>query len=370
MIYLDYNAGAPVKPAVRVAVMEAMDRQGNPSSVHRFGRAARKHMEEARAAVGAFAGVRPAQIIFTSGGTEANNMVLRGFGERAIIASAIEHDSVLANAANQSRLPVTRDGVIDVTRADEILEGLTPGAIISVMLVNNETGVIQPVGEIARLAHRYGHFIHTDAVQAAGRLPLDFRDLGVDFLTLSAHKIGGPQGIGALIINEKIAVAPLVRGGGQEMNRRAGTENGAAIAGFGVAALLAADDLLDMPRLTTLRDRLQARLQDAGGEDVVVPGADAPRVGNTLNIAMRGVSSETQVVGMDLAGIAVSAGAACSSGKVKASHVLSAMGFGSDVAGSALRISLGWNTQEQDITRCVNAWSALHERTQKTKKAA
>ncbi|MGE3622929.1 MAG: cysteine desulfurase family protein [Bdellovibrionales bacterium] len=369
MIYLDYNAGAPVKPAVRAAMLEAMERQGNPSSVHRFGRVARRHMEEARAAVAAFVGVRPAQVVFTGGGTESNNMVLRGFAGQNVIASAIEHDSVLANASSL-RLPVTADGVIDLAKADEILKTLPPGSLVSVMLVNNETGVIQPVEEIARIARGHGHLVHTDAVQAAGRLPLDFASLGVDFLTLSAHKLGGPQGIGALIVADKKTFAPLTTGGGQELGRRAGTENGAAISGFGIAVQLAADDLRDMPRIAAMRDDLQKRLEKLGRNDVAVPGADAPRVGNTLCIAMRGVKSETQVIGMDLGGVAVSVGSACSSGKVKASHVLRAMGCAGDVAGSALRISLGWNTQDSDIDRCAEAWRSLYQRMRANEKKA
>jgi len=260
--------------------------------------------------------------------------------------------------------------VIDLAAARNILKAAPSGSLVSAMLVNNETGVIQPVEELARIAKSFGHLVHCDAVQAAGRLPLDFASLGVDFLSLSAHKIGGPQGIGALIVADKVAFAPLIRGGGQEMNRRAGTENAAGIAGFGVAVQLAADDLRDMPRLNALRDELQKRLMKIGGASVAVPGENAPRVGNTLCIAMRGVRNETQVIGLDLAGIAVSAGSACSSGKVKASHVLRAMGCPGDVAGSALRISLGWATTAEDIDRCARAWQTLYERTHESRKAA
>jgi len=371
MIYLDYNAGAPVKPAVRATMLEALERHGNPSSVHRFGRVARRHVEEARAALAAFGGVKPAQVIFTASGTEANTMALRGLGDVNIITSAIEHDSIIANASKATKLPVTSDGIIDLAAAEKILDTAPQGSLVSVMLVNNETGIIQPLTEIAQLARAHGHFIHTDAVQAAGRLPIDFEALGVDMLTLSAHKIGGPQGIGALIVGSKLVLQSLIKGGGQEMNRRAGTENVAAIEGFGTAVQLAADDLRDMPRLTALRDTLQKRLQKIGGADAIVPGANAPRAGNTLCIAMRGVNSETQVMSMDLAGVAVSAGSACSSGKVKASHVLKAMGCADDIAGSALRISLGWNTQEPDIERCVEAWRALYLRTRgRERKAA
>lgn len=370
MIYLDANAGAPIKPAVRAAMLEAMERQGNPSSVHRFGRLARRHVEEARASLAAFVGVRPAQVIFTASGTEANTMALRGFGGARVIASSIEHDSILANAPQAQRMPVTGDGVIDLEAAEEILASVPAGALVSAMLVNNETGVIQPLAEIVRIANARGHLVHTDAVQAASRLPVDFKALGVDYLTLSAHKIGGPQGIGALIVGEKSRFQPLIRGGGQEMNRRAGSENAAGIAGFGVAAQLAADDLRDMPRLASLRDQLQKRLQEIVGEDAAVIGVNAPRVANTLCIAMRGVTSETQVMSMDLSGIAVSAGSACSSGKVKTSHVLTAMGCTPDIAGSGLRISLGWTTQDADIDRCAEAWQALYQRTRRNEQRA
>jgi cysteine desulfurase len=366
MIYLDYNATAPMKPAVRASMVEAMERHGNPSSVHRYGRIARRHVENARAAVAALVGVKPAQVVFTSGGTEANNMAVHGSDASHVITSSIEHDSVLAYTPDATRMPVNSDGVIDLAAAEQVFESAPESALVSVILVNNETGVIQPVAEIARLAQKYGHRVHTDAVQAAGRLPVDFDALCVDFLTLSAHKIGGPQGMGALILREGAALQPLIKGGSQEMYRRAGTENVAAIAGFGVAVQLAADDLRDRPRLTSWRDDLQKRLRDIGGERAVVIGAASPRVANTLCIAMRDVGSETQVAAMDLAGIAVSAGSACSSGKVRASHVLRAMGFADDVAGSALRISLGWNTKKEEIDRCVDAWRALHERTRDT----
>ena len=367
MIYLDANATTPIKPAVRAAINEAMERHGNPSSVHRYGRIARRYVEDARSAVAALAGVKPAQVVFTSGGTEANNLILGSF--KSIITSAMEHDSVLVFGVNENRLPVTLDGVVDLGAAEAILKSAPQNSCISVMLVNNETGVIQPVAEIAALAKKYGHKIHCDAVQAVGRLPIDFAELGIDALTVSAHKIGGPQGMGALIVKDGLVLIPHLKGGGQERNRRAGTENVAGIVGFGVAALLAADDLRDMPRLHAMRDKLQNRLVEIGGDDVVVAGAHAPRVANTLNIAVRGVSAETQVAAMDLAGIAVSAGSACSSGKVKSSHVLRAMGYDADVAGSALRISLSWHNQEQDVERCIEAWQNLYLRVRKNDKS-
>ena len=365
MIYLDHNATTPMKPAVRAAMLEAMERHGNPSSVHRFGRIARRHVEQARGDVAALAGVTPAQVVFTSGGTEANALATRQAGTAPFIASTVEHESVLAGAIKSPRLPVTEQGVVDLAAAKKILGDTPPGALVSVMLVNNETGVIQPVAELAKITQHYGHRLHTDAVQAAGKLPLDFNDLGVDCMTLSAHKIGGPQGIGALIVAPNLPVAALLAGGGQEMNRRAGTENVPGIVGFGVAARLAADDLLAMPHRAVLRDRLQARLLALTGADASVLGAMAPRVANTLCLALIGVPSATQVMALDLNGIAASAGAACSSGKVRASHVARAMGCAEAVAGSVLRLSLGWDTKESDIDRCVEAYEKLYRRTRR-----
>jgi cysteine desulfurase len=338
-----------------------MERHGNPSSVHRYGRIARRYVEDARAAVAALVGVKPAQVIFTSGGTEANNFILSNF--KSVVTSSIEHDSVLVFSTPDNHLPVSHDGIIDVKASELILKTAPAGSIISLMLVNNETGVIQSVSEIAALAKKYGHIMHSDAVQATGRLPIDFESLGVDALTISAHKIGGPQGMGALIVKEGLPLNPSIKGGGQERNRRAGTENVPGIIGFGVAAQLAADDLRDMLGLGILRDTLQNRLQAIGGQDIEIVAQHAPRVANTLSIVMRNISAETQVAAMDLAGIAVSSGSACSSGKVKSSHVLRAMGYGADVAGCALRISLGWHTQTQDIERCIDAWQGLYQRT-------
>lgn len=366
MIYLDSNATAPMKPAVRAAMFEAMERHGNPSSVHRYGRIARRYVEDARAAVAALAGVKPGQVIFTGGGSEANNLILSQHA--APLTSSIEHDSVLIFSTPAHRLPVTPDGIVDIHAAEQVFKTAPAGTLVSVMMVNNETGVIQPVTEIAALAKKYGHTVHTDAVQAAGRLPIDFGILGVDALTLSAHKIGGPQGMGALIMRDGMPpLKPQIKGGGQERNRRAGTENVAGIVGFGIAAQLAADDLRDMLRLGALRDLLQQELIGIGGDDIQIIGAHAPRVGNTLSVAVRGISGETQVAAMDLAGVAVSSGSACSSGKVKVSHVLRAMGYEPDIAGSALRISLSWQTQEQDIARCIEAWRGLYDRTHATR---
>lgn len=365
MIYLDYNATAPMKPAVRAAVIEAMERGGNPSSVHRFGRTARKYVEQARGQVAALVGVKSTQIIFTSGGSEANNLALRGLKAASILVSTVEHDSVLAVQPDAVRIPVDPNGVIDLVAAEELIALAPKPSLIAVMLANNETGVIQPVVELAVLAKQHGHLVHCDAVQALGRLPLDFASLGIDSMSLASHKIAGPQGVGALIVREGLPINPLIVGGGQEQRRRAGTENVPGIIGFGVAAQLAADDLRNMSQLRLWRDYLENSMLAIAGDDAEVMGQNAPRLPNTLCIALKGVASETQVMAMDLAGVAVSAGSACSSGKVKASHVLQAMNQPDSVVGSGLRISLGWNTQISDIERCIQAWRGLYQHTRR-----
>lgn len=362
MIYLDVNATAPLKPAVREAMMAALGDVGNPSSVHGAGRAARALVERARAQVAAMVGVAASQVIFTSGGTEANNLALTQRPLAQCLISSIEHESVRAVHPCVAQLRVTADGVVDLAAAEESIAALPPASLVSVMSVNNETGHIQPVAELVRMAKKHGHVFHTDAVQAAGRLPLDFGALGVKMMSLSAHKIGGPQGIGALIVAPDFKIAPFMRGGGQERNQRAGTENVAAIVGFGVAATLVPENLEAMPRVTALRDKLQAGLIQLGGAAVAVPGIKGPRVGNTLCLALRGVSSATQVMALDLEGIAVSAGSACSSGKVKISHVMQAMGADEETAASAVRYALGPATQEAEIDACLAAWDKMARR--------
>ena len=365
-IYLDYNATAPIRPEVRDAVVAAFDVSGNPSSVHAFGRRARRAVEDARAEVAALAGVAPARVVFTSGGTEANTAALRATGRTRILVSETEHDSVLETVPDASRIPVTAGGLVDLDALERLLSGAEGPALISVMRVNNETGVIQPLAEVARIAHSHGALVHSDAVQAAGRIPLDMDALGIDLMTLSAHKLGGPQGVGALIVRDGIPIAPVLRGGGQEHRRRAGTENVAGIAGFGAAARLAREGAGAQDTLAGLRDGMEHRLIRAAqeaGKPALVYGHASPRVANTTCISMPGATSETQIMALDLAGIAVSAGSACSSGKVKPSHVLTAMGVPAGEAGSAIRVSLGWGTTAGDIDRFVEAWAALRRRT-------
>ena len=365
LAYLDYNATAPTKPEVAEAVARACEMGGNPSSVHRAGRVARRAIEDARVKVAALAGAPSNEVVFTSGGTEANNLALKGMGVRRLLASAVEHDSVLAAAANSGAevtlVPVDGDGVVDLATLERLLASDTAPTLVSVMLANNETGVIQPVAQVAMLAHKAGALMHCDAVQAPGRIALDLAALGADLLTLSAHKLGGPQGVGALIARDRAPLAALQHGGGQELGRRAGTENVAGIVGFGVAAELAGNDLGLSAEIARLRDRLESRLR-ALAPGLRIFGTGAERLPNTICLALPGVAAEIQVMALDLAGIAVSAGAACSSGKVTPSHVLRAMGVPEEEVGSAIRVSLGWRTTAGDLDRLLEAWSELYLR--------
>jgi cysteine desulfurase len=355
--YLDHNATTPVRPAAAAAVAAALARIGNPSSVHAAGRAARRELERARERVAALVGAAPEEIVFTSGGTEANNLALRGTGRRTVVVSAIEHDSVL-NAVEGARVvPATPSGVVDL-RA--LAATMPEGALVSLMLANNETGVIQPVAEAAALVHARGGLLHVDAVQAAGKIPVDMRALGADLMTLSAHKLGGPQGVGALVA--RTDVAAQLRGGGQERGRRAGTENLPGIAGFGAAAA----EPGDYGRLAALRDAVEEAL---AGEAVFF-GREAPRLSTTTCLALPGVPAETQVIALDLAGVMVSAGAACSSGKVRPSHVLGAMGVGAELAASAIRVSFGWTSTEADVEAFLGAWRQMRDRAALRRSAA
>ena len=362
-IYLDYNATAPIKPAVVEAMTEALHATGNPSSVHGFGRGVRKRIEDAREQIAGLVDCAPAELVFTAGGTEANNQALQGAGRRVIIVSAIEHPAVLRTAEACAEelvvLPVDGDGVLAMEALDEALAAHGPEALVSVMLANNETGVIQPIAEISARARGAGALVHCDAVQAPGRIPLSFAALGVDMMSLAAHKFAGPKGIGALVVRAGPAIAPLIHGGGQERGRRGGTENAAGIVGFGVAAELAQDDLERAAEIAALRDRLEARLRETEPAMRVFSEA-AERLPNTSCVTMPGVQSETQVMGLDLAGAAVSAGSACSSGKVEPSHVLRALGAPDEISGCAIRVSLGWATTAQEVDRFLSAWRALY----------
>jgi cysteine desulfurase len=368
-IYLDWNATTPLRAEARAAMAAAWDLCGNPSSVHAEGRQARRLVEAARTSIAAAVGALPRNVILTSGGTEANALALtpglrRGSGPamERLAVSAIEHASVLTGGRFSSEavntIGVTSSGVLDLDRLRAALAS-GPPALVSVMAANNETGALQPVREAAEIVHAAGGLLHVDAIQAFGKIPLDINTMNVDLMTLSAHKIGGPKGVGAVILAEGVlGFEPLLRGGGQELGRRAGTENVAGIAGFGAAvkgAMAALDG--EAIRLGSLRNRLENGLRVTPG--VIVLAAGVERLPNTTLFGVPGLKAETAVIGFDLAGIAVSSGSACSSGKVQASHVLEAMGFGPELAQGAVRLSLGWSTSEADVDHTIEAWRKL-----------
>lgn len=371
MAYLDHNATSPLRSQARAAIDAALAIGGNPSSVHGAGRAARAVVEHARDQVAALAGAPAAEVIFTGGGTEANALGLLGAVQGAaeagaritrLFVSAIEHDSVRANAAAiAERIPgvrletlsVTADGTLDLEVLRVALREGKGRALVAVMAANNETGAIQPLGEVAGLMREHEGYLFADAIQAAGKIALDLPF--AHYITLSAHKLGGPQGVGALIVRDGAPLAATVLGGGQERGHRAGTENVAGIAGFGAAAAVA------MPMPSALRDTFESELQKIV-PDAVIFGAGAPRLSNTSNFALPGIAAETAVMALDLDGVMLSSGSACSSGKVRPSHVLRAMGVSEALAGSALRLSAGWNTTDADIDAALAAIAKLTAR--------
>jgi len=359
--YADYNATAPLRDVAIEAMTGAMRSVGNPSSVHGPGRSARAAIEKARAQVAALIGAAPQNIVFTSGGTEASALALKGTGRRRVVTSAIEHEAVLAAVPDALRLPVDAEGILDLDALRSALEADGPGTLVSVQWANNETGVLQPIEEIAAMARQFGALMHSDAVQAAGKLALDVSSAGIDLLSLSAHKIGGPAGVGALYVRDGLDIAALQSGGGQEKGRRSGTENKIGIIGFGAAAEAARETLADWDRVAGLRDRFEAAVR-AAGPGARIFSAGVPRLPNTSCVSLRGLRGETQVISLDLAGIAVSSGSACSSGKVRRSHVLDAMDPGSPDAETAIRVSLGWESTDDDIDKLVAAWCALYNR--------
>ncbi|MDP2333470.1 MAG: cysteine desulfurase family protein [Reyranella sp.] len=355
--YLDHNATSPIRPAAFDAMVEALQAGGNPSSVHRAGRTARARVDAARRQVAALVGALPAEVVFTSGGTEANNSALAGAGRKRLLVSAVEHDSVLKATRGVEIVPVDRNGLVDLGVLEKSLAASAEPALVSVMFANNETGVLQPIADVVRVAHAAGALVHCDAVQGAGKVSVDLHGLGVDYLSLSAHKFGGPTGVGALVMRSGAPFVSDRLGGGQEANLRAGTENVAGIAGFGVAAAEAGGGLAT----TEWRDGLEATLLEIAPAARVY-GMGAGRLPSTTCISMPGVRAETQVMAFDLAGICVSAGAACSSGKVTRSAVLLAMGVEPAEAETALRISFGWSTVSEDIECLIAAWRDLYIR--------
>ena len=358
--YLDHNATSPLRPQAFDAMVEALRAGGNPSAVHGVGRKARGLVDKARRQVATLIGALPAEVIFTSGGTEANNMALAGNGRRRVLISSVEHESVQRAVPDADIVPVDGEGVLDLVALERKLAASDEPALVSVMFANNETGVLQPMADVVRIARKAGALVHCDAVQAAGKVPVDLHGIGIDYLSLAAHKLGGPTGVGALVVRAEAPFASNRFGGGQETNRRAGTENLSGIVGFGAAAEAARNGLGPV-----LRDRTEeALLAIAPGARVY--GAGARRLPNTSYISMPGVAAETLVLALDLAGVCVSAGSACSSGKVHRSAVLAAMGIEDAEAGSAIRISFGWNSESGDIERLIAAWRDLYIRVGKS----
>jgi cysteine desulfurase len=368
-VYLDWNATTPLRPEARQAMAAAWDMAGNPSSVHAEGRQARRLVEDARTAVATAISARPQDVVFASGGTEANAMALTpglrraaGWPVQRLLVSAIEHTSVLSGgrfpADAITAIKVSGVGSVDLDHLRTLLAD-GPPALVSVMLANNETGAIQPVAEVADIVHGAGGLLHVDAIQAFGKIPFDVKSIQADLVTLSAHKIGGSKGVGALVLAEDVqGLEPLLRGGGQELGRRAGTENVAGIAAFGAAVRAAMASLEeDTARLQGLRNRLEKGLRQTLG--MIVFSEGTPRLPNTTLFTVDGLKAETAVIGFDLGGIAVSSGSACSSGKVQPSHVLAAMGVGRELAQGAVRLSLGWSTTEADIDLALQAWRKL-----------
>lgn len=355
--YLDHNATTPVRPEAAAAIADALAQNGNASSVHRYGRLVRRIVDDAREAVAALVGASPADLVFTSGGTEANNHVLRAVSG-TVLVSAVEHDSVLGARDDANTIAVDGDGVVDLDGLRDALAKYDVPGLVSVMLANNETGVLQPVSEAAAIAHEHGWLVHCDAVQAMGKIEVSFRELGIDLMSVSAHKLGGPQGVGALVVRDGLDPDPLLRGGGQERRRRAGTENVPGIAGFGAAAEMAGQGLAAMQGMASLRDDMEVRILAAVPE-AIVHGNGVERLPNTSCIGLPDATAETQVIALDLAGIAVSAGSACSSGKVTPSHVLRAMGLDDTAAQNAIRVSLGWTSRAEDADRFVDSWTAM-----------
>ena len=370
--YLDHNATSPLRPSARAAMLAALELEGNASSIHAEGRAARHAIEDAREKLAALIGASARSIVFTSGGTEANAMALSptwlpGNGPARLFVSTVEHASVLRGgrfaAGDVELLPVDADGVVLLDAAREVFQGrhaTDASFLVSVMLANNETGAVQPVAGLAALAHQFGGLVHCDAAQATGKIAVHAPTLGIDLLTVSAHKFGGPKGVGALaVLRDGLPVAALVAGGGQERGYRAGTEDVAAIAGFGAAADAVMANDGERSNIGALRDALEARIGGIAPEAIFF-SQRVQRLPNTSCFAVPGMSSETLVIAMDMHGIAVSAGSACSSGKVERSHVLDAMGVAAELGAAAIRVSLGWNTAEADIERFAAAWTEIY----------
>ena len=366
--YLDYNATAPVRPEVADAIAEALAFCGNPSSVHKAGRLAHSKLETAREQVAALAGCSPSDVIFTSGGTEANSLALNGSRRTRLFVSTVEHPSVLNARDDAELIPVDGNGIVNLDWLDRALSSCGRDALVSVMAANNETGTLQPVSAVAEIAKNHGALFHCDAVQIPGKAHLDRLIKQPHIVSISAHKFGGPQGVGALIAAEEdVSLLSQLKGGGQERSKRAGTENLPGIVGFGLAAEMVKRDLGDVERLEALRDHLEARIAEVA-TDAVFASQGVPRLSNTTCFAVPGFSAETLVMALDLAGVMISAGSACSSGKVKVSHVLKGQGWSDTLATAAIRVSFGRTTTDNDIETFLKAWTDIYYRLGTSKK--
>lgn len=361
-IYLDHNATTPLKPQVAEVMTAAMMEPGNPSSIHSFGRTARKHLEQARFQVAAAINAEPEDIVFTSGATEADNAALRQTGMASVLFTATEHDAILQARDDAINVAVDANGVVDLSALDKALADAPKPALVSVMLANNETGVIQPIAEIADIVRDHDQaYLHCDAAQALGKVAVDCQALGIDLMSLSAHKCGGPAGVGALVTSARLEPSKWQFGGGQEKRRRPGTENLIGIIGFGKAAELAVEELPAFTKLSDYRDQMEAAVREALPA-VKIMGQGADRLPNTSNLVLPGVTAQTQVMALDLAGFAVSSGSACSSGKVDPSHVILAMTGDPAISACALRVSLGWNTSAEDAQAFTQAYIRMAQR--------
>ena len=363
-VYLDHNATTNIYPEVISAMVEVMQNPANSSSIHSFGRDARARLQSARFEVAEFAGApdNDYRVIFTSSGTESNNLVFSGVKNRRLVISSVEHASVIGAAEGAEVISVDENGVVDLDLLEKILLGSSDKALVSVMLANNETGVIQPIRKIADLTKEYGAILHVDCAQGFGKVKVDAVAMGADLITLSAHKFGGPQGAAALIARRNVELAPQIKGGGQEQGYRAGTENVAAIFGMGVAIGLAKESMHNISRIEELRDYLENSVKSISSDAIIFGEKAKSRLPNTSYIATPDISSQTQLIHFDMDRIAVSSGSACSSGKIGKSHVLSAMGIEDMLADCAIRVSLGHSNTKEDIDAFINSWRSLVER--------
>lgn len=379
MIYADYNATAPLRPEAKTAMESALEIGANPSSVHRLGREARKIIEKSRVQIATAIGASPSEIIFTSGGTEAVGLGIRALASATnydlrFLVNSTEHDCVMQNVEVQNvtvtKLPVDSSGIINLQFLQDSLVSMERNSkerpVLLLMLANNETGVIQPVSKAVSLMKNVGGLTFCDAVQGLGKIDFDVTSLDVDYLTLSAHKVGGPQGVGALWRRSNTPLQTLLAGGGQEKSMRSGTENLAGIAGFGSAVEAACNAISDYQSLAQLRDSMEQNLKQEA--EIVVAGENAMRLAGVSNFAYSGFRSETQVMAMDLEGIAISSGSACSSGKVRRSEVLSAMGYDNALANCAIRASFGWRTKSEDFDQLAETWLNVMRRTSRDRK--